>query len=87
MKVFIKNNKVFTEEQVRKALKLALPGKVFSSEAMQEDISNIQAISKSKILHRAVWISPSQPGLSQINVRNYANNKLSLFYPLIKNCK
>ncbi len=42
--VFIKNNKVFTEEQIKKALKLTLPGKVFSSEAMQEDISNIQAV-------------------------------------------
>ena len=42
--VFIKSNDVFTADQVKKVLKLMIPGKVFSQESMQEDASAIQSL-------------------------------------------
>ena len=42
--VFIKGNAVFTASQIKKDLKLIVPGKVFSQESMQEDASAIQSI-------------------------------------------
>ena len=42
--IFIRGNNVFTADQVKKPLKLMIPGKVFSQESMQEDASGIQSL-------------------------------------------
>jgi len=42
--VVIKNNTVFTSDEIKKALESVIPNKVFSQEGMREDISNIQGI-------------------------------------------
>jgi outer membrane protein insertion porin family len=43
-KVSVKGNTVYTEDEIKKSLKLIAPDKVFSQEMMQEDASNIQSI-------------------------------------------
>ncbi len=42
--VFIKENTVFSEVEIKKSLKVIAANKVFSSEGMREDIANIQSI-------------------------------------------
>ena len=42
--VYAKGNKVFSEEEIKKSLKVIAAGKVFSPEGMHEDASNIQGI-------------------------------------------